>query len=334
MKVSASVFSNPDLPLQQVVKALDACKTDLLHVDCNDDPGVFDTIAEIRSYSDTPVDLHIITGRPELYIPLVEKCKPEYVQFQYEHLPSGFEHPFFEHSKTGLCIVSDTDWNVFRNYADRCRHILFMATTPGQSGGRFNTENFRRIRAFKKEFPGTRIHVDGGVNGEVSFILRSLGVDCIISGSFLVKNDNPAMAMLDLLHREIHSDYKVGDFMIGLQELPLIPMQEASFFRAVEVIDAWKFGFVIYTDSRGRLAGITTNADLRRALLKNRFRMEEIPAEDYINPDPFFCYDSDNVTTMLSKIKSARFPVLYLPVIAEDRTLTGALAFQQLIKGE
>lgn len=334
MKVSASVFSNPDLPLQQVVKALDACRTDMLHVDCNDDPGVFDTIAEIRSYSDTPVDLHIITGHPQVYIPLIEQYRPEYVQFQFEQLPAGFEHPVFEHSKTGLGIVSETDWRRFAPYAEFCRHILFMATTPGKSGGKFNTDNFGRIRAFKKEFPGTRIHVDGGVNGEVSFILRSLGVDCIISGSFLVKNENPAMAMLDLLHREIHSDYKVGDFMIGPGELPLIPLSEAGFFRAVEVIDAYRYGFVIYTDASGRLAGITTNADLRRALLKNRFNMEQIPAADYINPDPFFCYENDSVSSMLSKIKSARFPVLYLPVIAADRTLTGALAFQQLIKGE
>lgn len=334
MKISASVFSNPDLPLQQVVKALDACRTDMLHVDCNDDPGVFDTIAEIRSYSSTPVDLHIITSRPQVYVPLIESVRPEYVQFQYEPLPAGFEYPVFEHSKTGLGIVSETDWHVFGAYASICRHVLFMATTPGKSGGRFNTDNFRRIRAFKKEFPGTRIHVDGGVNGEVSFILRSLGVDGIISGSFLVKNENPALAMLDLLHREIHSDFRVGDFMIEPRELPLIPLAEAGFFKAVEVIDAYKYGFVIYTDAAGKLAGITTNADLRRALLRNRYRMNDIPAEDYINPSPFYCYDSDSVSAMLSKIKSASFPVLYLPVISADGTLTGALAFQQLIKGE
>lgn len=334
MKVSASVFSNPAVSLQQVVQTLDACKVDMLHVDCSDEPEVFEKIEEIKTYSQTPIDLHIISERPSIYVPLIEKYKPEYVQFQYEQLPAQFEHPIFEHSKMGLSIVSETDWRIFEKYEQNFRHILFMATTPGKSGGSFDPVNFKKIRSFKKQFPSTRIHVDGGVNGEVSFILRSLGVDCIISGSFLVKNENPALAMLDLLHREIESAFQVKDFMLPIEEIPVMNINQASFFGAVELIDQYKFGFMFYVDAEGKLCGMTTNADLRKALLKNQQNLANIQKEDFINPTPFYCEESMHVGKMLSKVKSASFPVLYLPVVNNNGFLTGALTFHQLIKGE
>ncbi len=334
MKVSASVFSNTNLPLKEVVKMLELCKVDMLHVDCSDEPELFEKIEEIRRYTALPIDLHIISSRPELFIPLIEKHKPEYVQFQLEDLPEGFDYPVFAHSKTGISIVSETDWRAFEPYYKKCRHVLFMATTPGKSGGYFDPVNFRKIRSFKNRFPAARVHVDGGVNGEVSFILRTLGVDCIISGSFLVRHENPALAMLDLLHREIHGAFEVKDFMMPLDEIPVMSIENADFFAAVEMIEKYRFGFMFYTDHSGQLCGMTTNADLRRALIKRGGKIENIVKEDFVNPHPFTCTENMQVGEMLSHVKSAEFPVLYLPVVNQAHELTGALTFQQLIKGE
>jgi pentose-5-phosphate-3-epimerase len=47
----------------------------------------------------------------------------------------------------------------------------------------------QRIREFRRRYPSKNIHVDGGVNGEVSFILRNIGVDAAVSGSFLMGTD-------------------------------------------------------------------------------------------------------------------------------------------------
>ena len=45
MKISASIYSTTR-DLEQVVRELDAHRIDLFHVDCNDDPKVFDDIAK------------------------------------------------------------------------------------------------------------------------------------------------------------------------------------------------------------------------------------------------------------------------------------------------
>ena len=47
-----------------------------------------------------------------------------------------------------------------------------MTTTPGESGGKFNKINFNKIREFRKKFPEKNIHIDGGINDELGFIMR------------------------------------------------------------------------------------------------------------------------------------------------------------------
>ena len=174
MKISASIYST-SRDLKEVVADLDAHRIDLFHVDCNDDVKVFGDIENIRGWSKTPVDLHIISKTPEKYFPLLEKTPCDYVTFQYEDLPSKLNVPSTIKGKLGLAITAVSDIDVFDQYADRFDFILMMATIPGKSGGEFNKEIFRKIRAFRKKYPEKRVHVDGGVNGEVSFILRKIG---------------------------------------------------------------------------------------------------------------------------------------------------------------
>ena len=64
MKISASIYST-SRDLEQVVRELDNHRIDFFHVDCNDDPKVFDDIINIRKWSKTPIDLHIISKTPE-----------------------------------------------------------------------------------------------------------------------------------------------------------------------------------------------------------------------------------------------------------------------------
>src|SRR5690349_192038 len=123
MKISASIYST-SRDLEQVVRELDAHRIDLFHVDCNDDPKVFDDIRRIRQWSKTPVDLHIISSAPEKYFPLLEETPVDYVTFQYEDLPGKLEVPATIKGKLGLAITAVSDIDVFDAYADRFDFIL------------------------------------------------------------------------------------------------------------------------------------------------------------------------------------------------------------------
>ena len=185
MKISASIYSDKVNDLETTIELLNANHVDLIHVDCKDNLSVFEDIKVMKAKSDIPLDLHIITDNAEKFYNHIVEQKVDYVTFQYEDLkdktldiPSNFK------GKLGLAITSNTEIEVFEQYVNQFDFILFMATIPGESGGVFDSRNFRRIRDFKKKFPGKKIHVDGGVNGEVSFILRNMGVYASVSGSY------------------------------------------------------------------------------------------------------------------------------------------------------
>ncbi|TND10539.1 MAG: CBS domain-containing protein [Bacteroidetes bacterium] len=334
MKISASIYSNKNDSLEQIVKTLDAHYIDYFHVDCNDDPAVFGDIAKIRTLSKTPVDLHIISRTPEKYFDLLRRTPVEFVTFQYEELPGKLDVPADISGRLGLAISSDTEIDVFEPYADRFDFLLVMATTPGKSGGTFNKENFRKIRQFKNRFPGKRVHVDGGVNGEVSFILRNMGVYASVSGSYLFNAETIGLALLNLKMIESESHFQVKDFMMSREESPLLPPSKRALADVLQSIEDYRVGFTILTGESGKLEGLISNADVRRGLIKNLGNPSGISVSDMTNRNPVTVNENATVREMLRLIKSKQFPITYLPVINTDNEVTGTVTFLNLIKGE
>ncbi len=333
MKISASIYST-SRPLEEVVRELDAHRIDLFHVDCNDDPKVFDDIAKIRTISKTPIDLHIISKTPEKYFPLLEKTPCDYVTFQYEDLPGALEIPSTITGKIGLAITAVSDIEVFHQYASRFDFMLMMATIPGKSGGEFNKEIFRKIREFGRKYPAKRIHVDGGVNGEVSFILRNMGVYASVSGSYLFKADTLGLALLNLKTHENESHFQVKDFMMTYGEIPVLRPTQRSFENILQSIDEYKMGFTILIDNEEKLEGISSNADVRKGILKRINWLNDIHESDITNKTPVTVHEDATVVELIRLIKSKTFAITYLPVVDSENKVTGALTFFNLVKGE
>lgn len=334
MKISASIYSNKTKPLDELVKELDSANVDYLHVDCNDDLKVFDDIKHIRTICKTPIDIHIISSEPEKFFAGIKETSIELVTFQFENLKSPLNIPSDIKCQLGLAIVSDTPIEVFEPYQDKFDFILFMTTTPGKSGGVFNTENFRKIRDFKNRFPGKTIHVDGGVTAEVAFVLRNMGVDSVVSGSYLVNTESPIGRVLHQLRSgNIISHTRISDFMITRGESPTIK-SSATFLEVLQSIEDHKLGFTNVVDDSDKLIGVISNADVRKGLIKNIKKLEAITVNDLLNKNPFKIKDSSTVSEMLAFIKSIKFPVLFLPVVNDNNVLQGIVTFNNLIKGE
>ena len=333
MKISASIYSSKENDLKSLVKKLDAHKIDYFHIDCNDDLGVFDDISTIREVSNTPIDLHIISPGPEKFFPFIKQHQIEQVTFQYEDLHRKLEVPGDIGSKLGLSITAGTPLDVFEGYKDRFSFILFMATTPGQSGGRFNKETFRNIRKFKKRFPGAKIHVDGGVNAELSFILRNMGVRLAVVGSYLFKSAYVGASLLNLKSDDIKSHYLVKEFMLT-ENLPTLPMSGNGFHEVLLSIEKHNMGFTMVVDEDNRLEGIITNADVRRGLINNFNDFSNIKIDNIINRNPVFIKENKTVSELLHLVKNLSFPLLYLPVTDNRKHVVGAITFNNLIKGE
>jgi ribulose-phosphate 3-epimerase len=332
MKISASIYSDTHRDLKETIEDLVAHQVDMLHVDCNDNPKVFEDIRAIRNWCSLPIDLHIISETPERYFDLLREVPVEFVTFQYEELPEGFNLPMDIPGQKGLAIVTPTAVSVFERFSN-FDFLLLMATVPGQSGGKFDAVNFSKIRQFKKRFPDKLVHVDGGVNGEVSFILRNMGVHASVSGSFLFKAASVGQALMDLTKREIDSQFRIKDFMIPREECPIVELQNLSLESALRNIETGSLGFVVVENQR-QFLGIVSNADVRRTLLRNINDLNSISPTELINQKPLTIAENKTVNEMLDLVRASSFPVMYLPVLDDSGVLSGSVVFFHLIRGE
>ncbi len=332
MKISASIYSDKGRELAVTIEDLVNHQVDLLHVDCNDNIAVFDDIQAIRKQCSLPIDLHIITEQPEKYFDALRATPLEYVTFQYEQLPTGFQFPDYIPGSKGLAIVTPTPMDVFDDYSD-FDFLLVMATVPGQSGGVFDPVNFKKIRQFQKKYPGKKVHVDGGVNGEVSFILRNMGVHASVSGSFLFNAPSIGQALMDLTKREIESQFQIKDFMIDRSECPILQLNELTLESSLRSIESGSLGFSIIEEA-GRFVGIISNADVRKALLKNVSALDKLDPQELINRSPVTIDEHLTVNEMLQFVRDQAISIMYLPVLNDKYKATGIVSFLNLIKGE
>lgn len=333
MKISASIYSDKKRPLKEVIEDLVQHQVELLHVDCNDDISVFEDIRQIRSWCDLPIDLHIITNHPEKYYDLLRSTPVEYVTFQYEDLTTPLKIPSDITGKKGLAVITPTDVTVFKDY-ESFDFILIMATIPGQSGGKFDAINFSKIRQFRKLFPGKSIHVDGGVNGEVSFILRNMGVSSSVSGSYLFNAPSIGHALMNLTNRNVESEFQIKDFMIPVNECPVVQLSDLSLKSVLQSIEDGKIGFCLVVDDHKILKGLISNADVRKGMLRNLDDLNKINVSELVNQHPVFIKENETVVSMLQLIKKCSFPIMYLPVLENGGKAAGIVTFVNLIKAE
>lgn len=333
MKISASIYSNKGKSIIDTVNELEKYNFSCLHIDCNDDISVFDDITKIRKNNSSPIDLHLITPKPEIYYDLIIKNKIEQVTFQYENLDENFVLPYHIAPKVGIALMNDTSINVFEKYSKQASHILFMTTTPGVSGGSFNKFTFSKIRQFRNKFPDKEIHVDGGVNDKVSFILRNMGVHCAVIGSFLFKN-HLGYSLLRLQNDDVSSNFIASDFMLSFDEIPILYKNSFGFLELLQTIENYGMGLAIIAENDNSLAGLITNADIRRALIANFDNIYNIDPQIIINKKPAVVFEEDTVDQIIKYVKNLSFPIQFLPVIDKKNVVKGLLRFNNLIKGE
>lgn len=336
MKISASIYSNKDMSLKALVNELDSVKIDMLHIDFNDEKTeinkIENDIKEIRKISSTPLDLHIISKNPSKYDDFIKRNKIEFVTYQIENINEEFSISEINQTSFGIAITSNTDFKLFKNYEKFCDFILLMTTTPGESGGSFNHINFKKIRDFKNLFPSKRVYVDGGVNDEIAFILRILGVSSVVSGSFLVKNNIPK-SLLKLRSSVINSKLKVEEFMISRDESPIVTFN-SSLLETLVKIEDYNFGFTLVEDENKKFIGIVSMADIRKYIINNQNINLKENIKNVINKNPIVIYDDDDINKMLETTQNREFLISFIPVLNKKNEIVGCVTFFNLINSE
>lgn len=199
MKVSVSVLSASDRII--CIKNLNKTNLDYFHIDTMD--GIFvdnyqmpiQEIKEMAKYVKKPLDIHLMVENPEEYLEHLEGLPVKYVTFHLEisrDIKRLIKKVKQKGYLVGLSIKPKTDIKKLQPYLKWIDLILVMSVEPGQGGQTFIPSTIDRIKDIKKLIENTNIliEVDGGINDSNIQKLKEIGVDIVVSGSYIVKSEN------------------------------------------------------------------------------------------------------------------------------------------------
>lgn len=208
MKIAPSILAAPLTKLSDTLKTLKKEEVDFLHLDVMD--GHFvpqlsygEAICEaIAKETNVPLDVHLMVAAPEKEVPKYFAMKPEYITFHYEttSFPIRLAQSIRSQGiKVGLAINPVTPIEAIVDLIPYFDMFLIMSIEPGFYGQSFLEISYDRIKRFSdardkycaKNSAEVLIQVDGGVNDQNIRLLKDVGVNICVAGSFVFKGGNP-----------------------------------------------------------------------------------------------------------------------------------------------
>ena len=204
MKVSGSILAAPLSRLGESVCNLDPSCVDLIHMDIMDGhfvpqltfgENICQAIAEETSI---PQDIHLMVSSPEREIPKYFSIQPYCITFHYEatKFPVRLAKEIRKQGiLAGISINPSTPIVVLRDILLNFDLVNLMSVEPGFAGQKFLPFSFKRLEELinmkKNNNPSLLIEMDGGIDQDKALTLKKLGVDIVVSGSFIFKANNP-----------------------------------------------------------------------------------------------------------------------------------------------
>ncbi|KAL6139447.1 hypothetical protein ACLB2K_057751 [Fragaria x ananassa] len=85
--------------------------------------------------------------------------------------------------------------------------VLVMTVEPGFGGQKFMPETMDKVRTLRKKYPSLNIEVDGGLGPSTIDIAASAGANCIVAGSSVFGDPDPAK-VISLLRTSVEESQK------------------------------------------------------------------------------------------------------------------------------
>ena len=202
MLVAPSILSADFGNLNNEIKAICEAGCDLVHIDVMDGhfvpnltigPVVVESVAKIAT---KPLDVHLMVENNTFFVDLFASLKPEYITFHIEE--EKHPHRLIQKIKSlgikaGIVLNPSTNPTTIQYLLEDVDMVLLMSVNPGFGGQKFIPSVIKKAKQLKKMIneinPNCLIEVDGGVNDKNIQELKEAGVDVVVAGSYVFKND-------------------------------------------------------------------------------------------------------------------------------------------------
>ncbi len=200
MQISVSYLSSK-YTKEETIKLIEKSSADYIHVDLMDGGFVPKKNFEIHEVLNLlenhikPLDIHLMTFDPIVYISDLAKLKPKYITFHLEStkdIIKTIELVKRNNIKVGLAIKPNTNILELMPYLCLVDLVLIMSVEPGMGGQKFLDSSITRLQELlkirKENNLDFKISMDGGINAETIKLVPNL--DIAVSGSYVCLSDN------------------------------------------------------------------------------------------------------------------------------------------------
>ena len=212
IKVAPSILSADFANMGRDVKRLAGWGADVVHFDVMDGsfvPAITFGAAmcrAVRSYTELPLDVHLMVEHPETQIEAFQEAGAEYLTIHVEadrHAHRTLQKIRAAGMKAGIALNPATPVCMVEAALEACDLVLVMSVNPGAGGQKFihgALEKIARLAQLADAHGYTyEIEVDGGINAETAALAVQAGATMLVSGSSLFKAKDPA-ALVGQMH--------------------------------------------------------------------------------------------------------------------------------------
>ena len=203
IKISPSILSADFSKLGSEIINLEKAKADLIHIDVMDGhfvPNITigpEVISKLRKYTSLPFDVHLMISPVDDFIKKFADSGADIITIHPEatnDLQNSIKKIKSLNKKAGVSLNPETSINTVLPILDSIDLVLVMSVNPGFGGQKFIKETLEKVKLLKKQINDkklkTQIEIDGGINFENAKMAIEAGVDILVSGTTIFKENN------------------------------------------------------------------------------------------------------------------------------------------------
>ena len=202
VKISPSILSADFSKLGVEISELEKAGADLIHVDVMDGhfvPNITigpEVIKDLKKHTSLPFDVHLMISPVHKYIKNFAEAGADIITVHPEATDNLIEtineiKKFGK--KAGVSLNPKTTIEKVLPVLSLIDLVLIMSVNPGFGGQKFIKETLEKVKLLRKEIDqkklAVEIEIDGGINFDNAKIAKKAGVDILVSGTTIFKNN-------------------------------------------------------------------------------------------------------------------------------------------------
>jgi ribulose-phosphate 3-epimerase len=202
IKISPSILSADFSKLGSEIQNLEKAGANLIHIDVMDGhfvPNITigpEVISKLRKYTILPFDVHLMISPVNNFIKSFAEAGADIITIHPEatdNLLDSIKKIKTYKKKVGVSLNPETSVDEVLPILNLIDVVLVMSVNPGFGGQKFIEKTLEKVKILRKEIDSksfkTQIEIDGGINFTNAKMAIKAGVDILVSGTTIFKEN-------------------------------------------------------------------------------------------------------------------------------------------------